>query len=167
MKKSLIVTLAAALALGAVAAPSAVAGKKKKKKKKSAPVTRTFEESGTIAAPAVTGLAIGGLTTAEFVVVNECASLPTSQGFDGHVVEIPVGFRMGTAELEILGSSAGTYDLDAYFYDGGCGLMEPYMRDGADPTGPIPLGAAWVAVELFVGANTSFDLKATATVPSK
>lgn len=164
MKKSLILTLVAALALGAIAAPSAVAGKKKKKK---SAVTKTFEESGTIAAPAVTGIAIGGLTTAEFVLLNECASLPASQGFDGHIVEIPADFRLGSAELEILGSAAGTYDLDAYFYDAGCGLMEPYMRDGADPKGPIPPGAAWIAIELFVGANTSFDLKATATVSGK
>jgi hypothetical protein len=55
-------------------------------------------------------------------------------------------------------------DLDVYFIDAGCGLMEPYMTDGTNPSGSIPPGATWAVVDLFVGANATFDLKATATV---
>ena len=165
MKKTLVMLLAGALTIGMVAAPSAFAGKKKKKA--SGSTTVTFEESGTIVAPALTGAAIGGLTTAEFVIANECASPPVSQGYDGHIVELPMDFRMGGGTIEVLGSdTSGAYDLDVYFYDAGCALMEPYMREGADPTGAIPPGATWAAVELFVGANASFDLKATTTVPA-
>lgn len=165
MKKSLAIVLASLLLLGLIGAPSALA--KKKKKKKSAPVTKTitFEESGTMAVPAPTSLVIGGVSEAEFVIVNECASLPVSQGFDGHVVELPEEFRTGTATLEVLGSDAtGAYDLDVYFYDAGCALMEPYMTDGADASGAIPPGATWAVVDLLVGANASFDLTATTTI---
>jgi hypothetical protein len=162
MKKSLIAVLAAFLAIGLVAAPSAVA--KKKKKKPPAPVVVTFVEEGTITAPAPSGAASKGVTEAEFTIANECASMPASQGFDGHVVELPEDFRTGTATLEVLGSDAsGQYDLDVYFYDAGCSLMEPYMTDGADATGPIPGGATWAVIDLFVGANASFKLTATTT----
>ena len=160
MKKSLMVMLAAALTVGAIAAPSAQAGKKKK-----APKTVTFEESGTIVAPAADGVAFGGVTTMEFVIANACASPPTTQGFDGHIVELPMDFRLGTATIEVTGSdTSGAHDLDVYFYDAGCALLEPYMTDGANPAGAIPPGATYAAIELFVGANATFDLKATATV---
>ena len=165
MKKYLSILLAAFLVVGMIGAPTALA--KKKKKKKKAPVTKTitFEESGTIAGPAPSSLAIGGITEAEFVIFNTCASPPASQGVDGHVVELPEDFGSGTGSLEVLGSDAtGAYDLDVYFYDAGCSLMEPYMTDGADPSGAIPAGARWAVVDLLVGANASFDLTATATV---
>jgi hypothetical protein len=86
---------------------------------------------------------------------------------DGHVVELPEEFRTGTATIEVLGADpTGTYDLDVYFYDGGCGLLEPYMTDGADASGAIPPGSTWAVIELFTGANATFDLKATVTVPA-
>lgn len=167
MKKSVTIVLTSLLVIGLIGAPSAGAKKKKKKKKPPAPVTRviTFEESGTIAGPAPSSLAIGGITESEFTVVNTCASLPASQGVDGHVVELPEDFRMGTATMEVLGSDAtGAYDLDVYFYDAGCALMEPYMTEGANPTGAIPPGATWAVVDLLVGANAAFDLTAEATI---
>lgn len=166
MKKYMSIVLAAFLVLGLMGAPAALA-KKKKKKKAKAPATKTitFEESGTIAAPAPTSLVIGGITEVEFAQVNSCGSLPASQGFDGHVVELPEDFRSGSATLEVLGSDAtGAYDLDVYFYDGACGLLEPYMTEGADPSGAIPAGATWAVVDLLVGANASFDLTATVTI---
>lgn len=158
------IALASLLVVGLIGAPSASA---KKKKKKKTPVTKTitFEESGTMAGPAPSSLLVGGVTEAEFTIVNSCASLPSSQGVDGYVVELPEDFRSGTATLEVLGSDAsGAYDLDVYFYDAGCGLMEPYMTDGADPSGAIPAGATWAVVDLLVGVNASFDLTATTTI---
>ena len=165
MRRSLIVVLAAALALGAIGAPSAMA--KKKKKKKPVPVTKTitFTQEGTITAPAPSSAASKGVTEAEFTAANNCASPPASQGFDGYVVELPADYRLGTATLEVLGSDAtGEYDLDVYFYDSACSLMEPYMTDGADATGPIPGGAQWAVIDLFVGANASFKLTATTQI---
>lgn len=165
MRKSLAIAIAALLVLGLVGAPSALAKKKKKKKKAPATKTITFEESGTIAIPAPSSLVLGGVTEIEFTIAHGCASLPASQGVDGHVVEVPEEFRAGDATLEVLGSDAtGAYDLDVYFYDAGCGLMEPYMTDGVDPSGAIPPGAAWAVVDLLVGANASFDLTGTVTI---
>lgn len=42
--------------------------------------------------------------------------------------------------------------------------MEPYIQDGAEASGTINAGAAWAVIDLFVGANATFELKATATV---
>jgi hypothetical protein len=166
MRKALVLALVAGLMTSAIAGP-ALAGKKKKKAPP-APTTKevTFEASGTLAVPAPTAIALKGLTEAEFTIANECASAPVTQGVDGYVVEIPADFRSGTATVEVLGAdTTGAYDLDVYFYDASCGLLEPYMTDGADASGAIPPGAAWAVIELFVGANATFDLKATATVP--
>lgn len=166
MRKFIITALIAGLLAGAVA-PSAIAAKKKKKP--TAPTTKvvTFEESGTIVAPALTSAAFGGITTMEFIIANSCATPPTTQGHDGYIVELPMDFRAGGATIEVIGTDTSTAgDLDVYFYDAGCGLMEPYMTEGANPAGDIPPGATWAAVELAVGANSSFTLKATATVPA-
>lgn len=165
MRKILATTAAAALLLAVAAAPPALA---KKKKKPPAPVTRTitFEESGSMSIPGPTGSVLSGLTEGEFTVVNECASMPMSQGLDGYVVELPAEFQLGTATLQVLGADAtGMYDMDAYFYDAACGLMDGVsLTEGADPAGGVPAGAKWVMVDLFVGANATFDLTATATI---
>ncbi len=164
MRKLFAVTVAATLVLGAVTAPTALA--KKKKKKPPAPVTITFEESGSMTIPGPTGAAYKGLTEGEFTLVNTCASMPASQGLDGYVIELPAEFRLGTASLQVTGADAtGFYDMDAYFYDAGCSLMQGVsLLEGSDPAGSVPPGATWVVVDLFVGAEATFDLKATATV---
>lgn len=163
MRKFLVVGLAAFLVLGLIGAPSVSA--KKKKKKKPVPVVKTFTEEGTIRVAGPTGAALKGVTEAEFTIANECASMPASQGHDGYVVEIPAEFQTGTGTLQVAGSDAtGQYDLDVYFYDAGCTLMEPYLTNGADESGMILPGAKWAVVNLFVGANASFTLTGTATV---
>lgn len=165
MKKSLVFVLAAVLVAGLIGGP-ALAGKKKKKKAPE-PVTETitYTESGTMTGPAPSSLAIGGVTESEFTVVNDCASLPSSQGLDGHVVLLPEEYKDGNATLEVVGTDAtGQHDMDVYFYDSACGLMEPYMTEGSDPSGAIPAGAAAAVVDLLVGANASFELTATNTI---
>ena len=159
MRKLFAMLVAATLVLGVLAGPSAFAGKKKKTR------TITLEESGSMAAPAPQSILLFGVTEGEFRVVNECASMPVSQGIDGWVVEVPPEFQLGTASLEVLGAdTTGAYDLDVYFLDAGCTVMEPYMQGGVDPSGTILPGAAWIVVDLFAGANATFDLKATVTV---
>jgi hypothetical protein len=164
MKKSLIAALAALLVLGAVGMPAATA---KKKKKKKPPVTQvvTFAEKGSMRVAGPTGAALKGVTEAEFTLANSCATPPVSQGHDGYVIEIPAEFQSGTATVEVKGSdSTGAYDFDLYFYDAGCSLMDPYLTDGTDPAGAINPGAKWAMVNLFVGANATFELTGTATV---
>ncbi len=162
MKKSLAVLVAGALVFGSLGAPSAVAKKKKKTK------TITFEAEGSMAIPNPSTIAIGGITESEFTSVHECGAMPTSQGVDGFVIEVPEEYRSGTAMVNVAGSdTTGQYDMDVYFYDAGCSLMEPYMTDGVDPAGYIPPGAAWAVVDLWVGANASFTFTAKATVPAR
>jgi hypothetical protein len=147
-----------------IGAPAATAKKKKKVKK---PVTQTitFEQEGTVRAPAPTSLALFGVTDGEFIAVHECGQMPATQGHDAYIVEIPAEFQTGTGTLQVAGSDAtGAHDFDVYLYDASCSLMEPYITEGADPTGVILPGAKWAVVSLFTGANASFKLTGTATV---
>ncbi len=166
--KKLVVFVLASLLVGAVVGGPASAGKKKKKPKPpAAPVTQTitFEEEGTTKVPAVTNKAGGGITELEFVIANECGSMPSTQGHDGHVVELPEQYRDGKATLTVAGSDAtGQYDYNVYLYDSECGLMEPYIEEGADASGAIPAGAQWAVVDMVAGAEGSFKFTATNTI---
>lgn len=164
MKKSLVAGLAALLVLGMIGAPAATA-KKKKKVKKPVPQTITFEQEGTIRVPAPSSAALFGVTDGEFLAVHECGQMPATQGHDAYVVEIPAEYQTGSATLQVAGTDAtGAHDLDVYLYDASCSLMEPYITEGADPSGTILAGAKWAVVSLFAGANASFKLTGTATV---
>ena len=157
MKKLFAMLIAATLVLGVLAGPSAFAGKKKKTR------TVTLEESGSMIVPAPSSAVLFGITEGEFV--NTCA-MPASQGVDAWVVELPEDFRLGTALIEVVGADVtGAHDVDVYFYDSGCSLMNDYsLTGGPNESGSIAPGAAWVVVDLFLGANATFDLKATATI---
>lgn len=169
MKKAVVFLLASILVVGLVGGP-AIAGKKKKKKKPPvppAPVTQTitFEEEGTTRVPAFTNAAGGGITEIEFTVINSCGSMPSTQGHDGHVVELPEAYRDGNATINVTGSDAtGLYDYNVYLYDTECNLMEPYIEEGSDASGTIPAGAQWAVVDMVGGAQGSFKLTATNTI---
>lgn len=164
MRKPLIAALTVALLVGAIALPADAA---KKKKKKAAPQTITFTEKGSLRAPAPTSLVLFGLSDGEFIVANGCGSMPVTQGHDAWIVEIPAEFADGSGTVEVKGADAtGAYDMDLYFYDAGCGLMEPYLTDGVDPSGSINAGAAWGVVTMPQGANATFTLTGTATAPA-
>lgn len=163
MRKSLVVGVAALLVLGMIGAPAATA--KKKKPKKPTTQTITFEQEGTIRVAAPSSAAYFGVTDGEFLVVHECGQMPTTQGHDAFIVEIPADFQTGSGTLAVAGTdSTGVHDFDVYLYDAGCTLMEPYITEGADPSGIILPGAKWAVVSLFTGANASFKLTGTATV---
>ena len=160
MKKLFAMLIAATLVLGVLAGPSAFAGKKKKTR------TITFEESGAVKVAGPQGAVLFGVTEGEYTRVHSCAAMPVSQGHDGWAIAIPEEFRLGTASVEVLGAdTSGAYDYDLYFYDSGCALMaDVWLTDGADASGTIPPGAAYAVLDLVLGANATFDLKATATV---
>ena len=163
MRKSLVAALAALLVLGLIGAPAATA--KKKKKKAPVPQTITFEQEGTIRAPAPTSAVYFGVTDGEFLVAHECGQMPATQGHDAYIVEIPAEYQTGSGTLTVEGSDAtGQYDLDVYFYDASCGLMEPYLTEGTNPAGPILGGAKWAVVTMIVGANASFKMTGTTTI---
>ena len=109
-----------------------------------------------------------GVTELDFqALTGDCSELPIAQGVDAHVILLPHDFQQGTASLEVAGADAtGSHDIDVYFYDGNCAPMDGVsLTDGVDPTGSIPADAIWAVVTLASGANATFDLKATATVP--
>lgn len=167
MKKLVVFLLASLLVVAVVGGPAAAGKKKKKPKPPPPPVTQTitFEEEGTTKVPAVTNKAGGGITELEFVIANECGSMPSTQGHDGHVVELPEQYRDGNATLTVAGSDAtGQHDYNVYLYDADCNLMEPYIEDGADAAGGIPAGAQWAVVDMVMGAQGSFKLTATNTI---
>lgn len=165
MRKILVAALTAVLLVGSIAMPATAA---KKKKKKAKPQTITFTEEGSLRAPAPTGLVLFGVTDAEFLVVHECGTMPTLQGHDAWVFEIPAEYSDGRATLEVKGADAtGAYDLDVYFYDAGCALMEPYLTEGTDPAGTINGGAKWAIATMPQGANATFTATGTTTVPAK
>lgn len=167
MRKPLIAALTAALLVGAVGVPAEAAKKKKKPAKPPVPVTQTitFTEEGSLRAPAPSSLLLFGVTDGEFLVVNECGSLPATQGHDAWVIEIPAEYSDGNATVEVKGAdSTGQYDLNLYFYDAGCSLMDPELTDGVDPAGSIPGGAKWAVATMPVGANATFELTGTNTI---
>jgi hypothetical protein len=92
-----------------------------------------------------------------------------AQGVDGFWIALPEGSGGHAATL----TSTAPNDVDAWFYDEGCGLIQPaadpnaYSMATTDPVpngdeaGTIPANAAFVAVDLYVGAAAPF----TFTIP--
>ncbi|HEX2240596.1 MAG TPA: hypothetical protein VHJ82_05595 [Actinomycetota bacterium] len=157
MKKLLLALLAATLVLGLTAAPS-IAGKKKK------PKTFTLEETGTITAMNPVGMLFFGVTEGEFVQTG-CAGIPTTQGLDGWVIQVPAELMSQGGPVSLKGTgSAVPHDLALYFYDSSCTLMDPQLNAGADEAGLLPAGAAWIVIDSLVGANTTFTLTATTQI---
>jgi hypothetical protein len=141
MKRSILVLLILALLLptGALAA---------KKGNKKAPKPWTSEQ-GTIAVAHPVFYSTAGdvvsLTIQEFK--NSCA-MPTSQGFDAFVVEVPAAYQKIAATATATGSSvgAGGYDLDMFFFDAECALLSVSQGSGTDEVGFMPAGTSWIGV---------------------
>jgi hypothetical protein len=104
-----------------------------------------------IANPVAKGRVVGNPATVAVAGLNEILCDPTAPTVDGLMVQIPEHARDGTHIFRAVGSGT-VYDLNVYFYDEGCGLMEPYLDDGgADEQGPILEGAAYAFVDNFAG----------------
>ena len=151
MKKPSLALIAATLALGILAGPSAFA--------------RTFRESGSIIAPSPARATAGtGATEVDFLLLTgDCKELPIVQGVDAWVTLLPYDFRQGTGSLMVEGDdTTGAHDMDVYFLDGSCAPMSGALTSGVDPSGRIPRNAIYAVVILAMGANATFDLTATA-----
>lgn len=87
-----------------------------------------------------------------------------SNGVDAAWIELPEGSGGHAATL----TADGDNDVDAWFYDAGCALIQPSADENAysmssvdlepngDEEGIIPAVAAWAAIDLYVGANATF-----------
>lgn len=121
-----------------------------------------FTATGTVLAGDPATRAVGGATEQ----LSPCngsidPDVPAglAQGVDGYWIQLPEGSAGRTATL----TANEPNDVDGWFYDEGCGLMpSPYTLATTDPVpngdeqGVIPEGAAWVVVDLYVGAAATF-----------
>jgi extracellular elastinolytic metalloproteinase len=141
--------LVAVLLLGLVAAISgpAAAGKKKKVKPyKSETVTITaghpafYSTSGTLVS----------VTGQEFL--QNCA-IPSSNGVDAYVFEVPKAYQKITSTITATGTTANPagYDLDLYLYDKTCSNVGVYNAAGTDEYGAMGKGTAFIVLHAYTG----------------
>ncbi len=125
-----------------------------------------FTDSGTIVTgnPATgdpTGLQnVAGVTGNEFE--QTCSAPPASQGVDAWVSTLPSGFGDGVHTVTVTGEETPAgHDLDLYFYGADCALLGSIATSGANESGVIPGGTAYVLTQLWTGADVPFTLTAT------
>lgn len=141
LKKTLVTIVAAAL----VAAPvgGALAGKKKKGPKPYVSEEITIQ-TGHPAARSQTGTLVT-VTAQEFI--NTCA-IPSTNGVDAAVYEVPADYKGTTATIKAIGSNAGPagYDLDLYLYDETCTEVMFYNPTNTDEVGLLTPETAFILV---------------------
>lgn len=138
--------------LGAVSAAPALAKKKKK--------PASFQASGTVAIGHPVTYATG--TSIVGTELTETCAIPTSQGTDGFVVEVPDNMSNLTATVEVSGGDAtGLYDLDMYFFNADCAPVGAASTETVDEVGAFGPGTKYILVNSYMGAEVTFDLTAT------
>ena len=155
-------TLGLVVLLAAMVHP-ALAGKKKAKLKPYKSEEVTVAVAHTVAYSA-TG-SVNSVTAKEFE--NACA-IPSSNGLDAYVFEVPKEYQSTTAVVKAIGSAAtpAGYDLDIYMYDADCQLKLNSIAEGTDETGSMPAGIAYVLVHNYLGEpNVSFHLELAPYTP--
>lgn len=137
--------IAVAAALAIVVAPSAAfAGKKKPKPYKS--------ETVSIAAghPVFNGASgsVLAVTAQEFIA--RCA-IPSSNGLDAYVFEVPAAYQKIESQLEVTGTpgAPAPYDVDVYTFDSSCAITSAQNSPGTDQTGYLFKGTAFVLVHNY------------------
>ncbi len=161
MKKFLIVALVLGVSLALLGPASA--GKKKK-----APKPFTTTATIEIGHPVFNGASEGSLVavTGQEFLAN--CSVPSSNGLDGFVIEVPAPFQKISAMVEASGTAptdaASPSDMDMYFFDESCGPTGVANAAGTDEFGAILPGTAFIFVHNYTGGPT--DAKVTIT-PTK
>ncbi len=155
MRRSLVLALIACLLGGALAAPAVA-----KKRKPKPPVT--FEESGSVALGHPGDLAAEANVTRNAFL--ETCSVPPTQGTDGYVITLPDEITAIATDVTTAGTDlTGEHDLDLFFFDEGCGFVGSLNTPEVNEFGPMPAGTRYVLVTAFLGAEITFDFKATET----
>ncbi len=155
-KKLLIVGLVLALA-AALTAPAA-AGKKKKK----GPKPYTSEEvTVQIGHPVFNGASgsVVGVTPQEFL---QTCSLPSTNGLDAYVFEVPKPYQKIQASIDATGSAQGIdHDIDIYLFDSSCAPVGTFNAAGTDESGVLSAGTAFILLHNYIGGPTTmqFTLK--------
>lgn len=105
-----------------------------------------------------------GVTETEFRNHRFCASMPTTQGVDGFIVDL--GGITNTA-FSVSGSSAGGFSLNVVFVAPNCqsttGFFLTTMNNlqRTSISGAIPINSRWMVVSAAYGANISVSYSTT------
>ncbi|HVF12446.1 MAG TPA: hypothetical protein VNA87_05100 [Actinomycetota bacterium] len=149
MKRTLAILLA--LIVAASLASPATAGKKKPKGPKPYKSEEVTIQLGHSILYGNSGQVIG-ITAQEFI--NSCA-IPTTNGFDAHVWEVPAEYKNVDALITAFGAggSAG-YDLDILLFDDACGVSFASQSESPDETTVMAKGTAYILVYNFGAAES-------------
>lgn len=151
MKKLLVL----ALVLGLVVSIIGPAGAKKKKAPKPYVTEEVTMELGHPVANGNSGSLVS-VTGQEFL--NTCA-VPSSNGVDGWVFEVPAEYQKIAASAEAVGTgatdSAMPADMDMYFFDETCKQVGQANAAGTDEFGAINPGVAFIFLHNYTGGPTT------------
>ena len=145
MKKTLVTLMV--LALAASLAGPAAAKKKGPKPYKSEEVTIQVGHSVQYNNSCNAECTAVGVTPQEFI--RSCA-IPSSNGFDAYVWEVPAAYKNVNASLTAFGSggSAG-YDLDVFLFDDACEITMVSQSTSVDETTIMAPGTAYILIYNF------------------
>ncbi|HYP24400.1 MAG TPA: hypothetical protein VEV43_12570 [Actinomycetota bacterium] len=146
LKKTLVTLVAAALVAAPVGTGAFAKGKKKKGPKPYVSEEITIQ-SGHPAAHSQSGTLVT-ITAQEFI--RTCA-LPSTNGVDAAVYEVPADYKGLTASIKALGTGAGPagYDLDLYLYDESCTEVAVYNPSNTDEFGVLTPDTAFILVHNY------------------
>ena len=153
-QKTLTVALAGALLLSVTG--GALAGKKKGPK--------PYKSEGftiQVGHPAFHGQSgtMVSVTSQDFL--QNCA-IPSSNGFDAYVLEVPKDYTAVQAVVEATGvanpDTPAAYDLDLYFYDSACAETGFSNNAGTDEVGVMVKGTAFILVHSYTGGPVDAEV---------
>lgn len=144
-RKIMILGLVAALACAALAAPADA----KKKKKKGPKPWKSEEVTIHFGHPAFWGQSGTLLTVTAQEFLNRCA-IPSSNGLDAWVFEVPEDYRTINTTVKAVGSAGNpSWDLDLYYFDDACASTAFNNNVGTDETGYMPAGSHFVVLHSY------------------
>ena len=144
MKKAIALLLTTVAVAASLAGPAGAAKKSKGPKPyKSEEVTIQlghsvqYGNSGTVV----------GITPQEFI--NSCA-IPSSNGLDAYVWEVPAAYKKVDALITAKGSGGvAGYDLDIFLFDESCGITLASQSTSVDETTIMAKGTAFILIYNF------------------
>lgn len=160
MSKKLLI-LGLVLALAAAFAGPAAAGKKKKKGPKPFKSETISVEIGHPVFNGYSGTLVG-VTPQEFI--QTCA-LPSTNGLDAAVYEVPADYAKIQSSIEATGTgvtdAAAPADIDIYLFDESCAQIGAFNAAGTSEAGVVAPGTAFIVLHNYTGGPTDmqFTLK--------